>query len=106
MKHCCVDDPADLCSVNINGQKLTDVKEEDLSLFDSVAYVNASDNLLPFGTAECHYYLNLQIQSFMYSKCLDVFDAFPIIRELEMPVNGLRGLKLKLGQYMNLEVIF
>ena len=49
MKHCCVDDPVDLCSVNISGQKLTDVKEEDLSLFDNVAYVNASDNLLPFG---------------------------------------------------------
>ena len=34
----------------------------------------------------------------------DAFDAFPIIRELEMPVNGLRGLRLQLGQYMNLEV--
>ena len=49
MKHCCVDDPADLCSVNISGQSFTDVKEEDFSLFDNVAYVNAAENYLPLG---------------------------------------------------------
>lgn len=48
MKHCCVEDPSDLCSVNISGQNLTEVKEEDFSLFDNVAYVNASENILPF----------------------------------------------------------
>lgn len=50
MKHCCVDDPSDLCSVNINGQLFTDVKEEDFSLFDNVAYVNAAENYLPLGS--------------------------------------------------------
>ena len=49
MKHCCVEDPSDLCSVNVSGQDLVDIKEEDLALFDNVAYVNASDNLLPIG---------------------------------------------------------
>ena len=49
MKHCCVDDPADLCSVNISGQGFNDVKEEDFALFDNVAYVNASENYLPLG---------------------------------------------------------
>ena len=49
MKHCCVEDPSDLCSVNISGKEITDVKEEDLALFDNVAYVNASENYLPFG---------------------------------------------------------
>lgn len=49
MKHCCVEDPADLCSVNISGQNLSDVKAEDFKLFDNVAYVNASENILPLG---------------------------------------------------------
>ena len=49
MKHCCVEDPSDLCSVNISGKEITEVKEEDLALFDNVAYVNASENFLPFG---------------------------------------------------------
>ena len=49
MKHCCVEDPSDLCSVNISGEGLTEVKEEDFALFDNVAYVNASENILPFG---------------------------------------------------------
>ena len=49
MKHCCVEDPADLCSVNISGQGFSDVKEEDFQLFDNVAYVNAAENFLPLG---------------------------------------------------------
>lgn len=50
MKHCCIEDPSDLCSININGQGFSDVKKEDLPLFDNVAYVNAAENYLPFGT--------------------------------------------------------
>lgn len=49
MKHCCVEDPSDLCSVNISGQEMSEVKEDDLALFDNVAYVNAAENYLPFG---------------------------------------------------------
>ena len=49
MKHCCVEDPSDLCSVNIAGKELSEVKEEDFALFDNVAYVNAAENYLPFG---------------------------------------------------------
>lgn len=49
MKHCCVEDPSDLCSVNISGQEMSEVKEDDLALFDNVAYVNAAENFLPFG---------------------------------------------------------
>ena len=39
----------DLCSVNISGQGLSEAKEEDLQLFDNVAYINASENILPLG---------------------------------------------------------
>lgn len=28
---------------------MSEVKEDDLALFDSVAYVNAAENYLPFG---------------------------------------------------------
>jgi len=49
MKLFCVDDPSDLCSINISGQLLSDVKEEDFSLFDNIAYVNAAENFLTVG---------------------------------------------------------
>ena len=49
MKHCSVSDPCDLCSVNISGQQLNDVKEDDFLLFDNVAYMNAAENLLSVG---------------------------------------------------------
>lgn len=58
MKHCCVEDPSDLCSVNIAGQEMSEVKEDDLALFDSVAYVNAAENYLPFGMLCVHAYVS------------------------------------------------
>ena len=44
-----MEDPSDLCSVNIAGKEMMDVKQDDLALFDNVAYVNASENFLAFG---------------------------------------------------------
>ena len=49
MKHSCVEDPNDLCSVNVSGVGLSEMKEEDLVLFDNVAYVNAGENFLSLG---------------------------------------------------------
>ncbi|XP_053404342.1 X-ray radiation resistance-associated protein 1-like isoform X2 [Mercenaria mercenaria] len=83
MRHCCVEDPSDLCSVNISGKEISEVKEEDLALFDNVAYVNASENFLPF----------------------EAFRGFPILRELEMPLNALRSIKPNIGDYPSLEVL-
>ncbi|ESP05046.1 hypothetical protein LOTGIDRAFT_230081, partial [Lottia gigantea] len=83
MKHCCVEDPSDLCSVNISGQGFTEVKEDDLVLFDNVAYVNAAENYLPF----------------------EAFRGFPILRELEVPLNGLRSLQIKPTDYITLELL-
>ncbi len=60
MKHCCVEDPTDLCSVNIGGQGLSEVKEDDFALFDNVAYVNSSENILPFGKI-CTSKINLKL---------------------------------------------
>ncbi|XP_030838341.1 X-ray radiation resistance-associated protein 1-like [Strongylocentrotus purpuratus] len=83
LTHCCVEDPTDLCSINISGQDLTEVKQEDFELFINVAYVNAGENLLPF----------------------DAFNHFPIIRELELPLNGLRGIHLDYNHFPYLEVL-
>ncbi|XP_033759734.1 X-ray radiation resistance-associated protein 1-like [Pecten maximus] len=83
MKHCCVEDPVDLCSVNIAGKELTEYKEEDFQLFDNVAYVNAAENYLP----------------------LEAFRGFPIIRELEVPLNAIRNIKLNPGDYPHLEMV-
>ncbi|XP_046584130.1 X-ray radiation resistance-associated protein 1-like [Haliotis rubra] len=83
MKQCCVEDPSDLCSINIAGKELSEVKEDDFSLFDNVAYVNAGENYLPF----------------------EAFRGFPIIRELEMPLNGLRSLKIDVTDYPYLELL-
>ncbi|XP_023932305.1 X-ray radiation resistance-associated protein 1-like [Lingula anatina] len=83
MKHSCVEDPSDLCSVNICGKGITEVKEEDLGLFDNVAYVNAGENFLPF----------------------EAFRGFPIIRELEIPLNGLRGIRITRKDFPHMEVL-
>ena len=68
MKHCCIEDPSDLCSVNISGQGLTEVKEEDFALFDNVAYVNASENILPFGESRI-IQLQQDLDSVLYRFC-------------------------------------
>ncbi|XP_033637253.1 X-ray radiation resistance-associated protein 1-like [Asterias rubens] len=83
IKHCCVDDPTDVCSINITDKELTDVKEEDFQLFDNVAYINAGENLLPF----------------------EAFTNFPIVRELEMPLNALRGIRVEFDDFPCLEVL-
>jgi hypothetical protein len=49
LKHCCVQDPADLCTVNVAGQSLTDAVSKDFELFENVVVVNAADNLLGLG---------------------------------------------------------
>ena len=54
MKLFCVDDPSDLCSINISGQRLSEVKEDDFPLFHNVAYVNAAENFLTIGMSQIY----------------------------------------------------
>ncbi|XP_050786331.1 X-ray radiation resistance-associated protein 1 isoform X2 [Gopherus flavomarginatus] len=42
----CVKIPSDLCSVDISNKNLVSAKEDDFEQFDSVAYINATENLL------------------------------------------------------------
>ena len=44
-----MNDPSDLCTVNISGQSLTDAASEDFEMFHNVVVINAADNLLPLG---------------------------------------------------------
>ncbi|NWZ27200.1 XRRA1 protein, partial [Asarcornis scutulata] len=79
MKHHCLKNPSDLCSVNISCQNLA--KEDDFEKFDCVAFINAAENLLT----------------------LEPFRKFPGLRELELSLNGLRNLKITAGDFLHLE---
>lgn len=83
LKHCCVEDPGDLCKVDVACQDLTDAREEDFELFPNVAYINAGENMLPF----------------------ESFRSFESLRQLEIPLNGLRGLKVSFEDFPSLEVL-
>ncbi|NXD11254.1 XRRA1 protein, partial [Nothocercus nigrocapillus] len=79
MKHHCLKNPSDLCTVNISNQNLA--KEDDFEKFDCVAFINAAENLLT----------------------LEAFRKFPGLRELELSLNGLRNLKITAGDFLRLE---
>ncbi|XP_023656261.1 X-ray radiation resistance-associated protein 1 isoform X2 [Paramormyrops kingsleyae] len=75
--------PSELCSVDISGQKLYSVNLENVEEFDNVAYINASDNRLN----------------------LEAFSGFPILRELELSLNGLRNIIVKDRDFPHLETL-
>ncbi|XP_044878406.1 X-ray radiation resistance-associated protein 1 isoform X2 [Mauremys mutica] len=58
-------------------------KEDDFEQFDSVAYINATENLLT----------------------LEAFRKFSGLRELELSLNGLRNLKISAGDFLHLEIL-
>ncbi|XP_047661815.1 X-ray radiation resistance-associated protein 1 isoform X2 [Tachysurus fulvidraco] len=79
----CVERPSDLCSVDISERKLESVTLEGLEQFDSVAYINASDNFLT----------------------LEAFSRFPALRELELLLNGLSTVEVNAVDFPRLEVL-
>ncbi|XP_074966890.1 X-ray radiation resistance-associated protein 1 [Phalacrocorax aristotelis] len=81
MKHHCLKNPSDLCSVNISSQNLVSAKEDDFEKFDCVAFINAAENLLT----------------------LEPFRKFPGLRKLQLSLNGLRNLKITAGDFLHLE---
>ncbi|XP_070605514.1 X-ray radiation resistance-associated protein 1 isoform X2 [Erythrolamprus reginae] len=78
-----VENPSDLCSVNISHQNFASARENDFLQFDSVAYINATENLLT----------------------LEIFRNFPGLRELDLSLNGLRNLKVRTGDFPHLEIL-
>ncbi|XP_062054242.1 X-ray radiation resistance-associated protein 1 isoform X2 [Lepus europaeus] len=83
LKHHCVRKPSDLFSVNVSGLKLNQAKEKDFKNFHSVIYINASENTLP----------------------LEVFNAFPALKELELAFNGIKTVYVKYGDFRLLEFL-
>ncbi|XP_074832784.1 X-ray radiation resistance-associated protein 1 isoform X2 [Carettochelys insculpta] len=79
----CVKIPSDLCSVDISNKNLVSAKEDDFEQFDSIAYINATENLLT----------------------LEAFRKFSGLRELELSLNGLRNLKISAGDFLRLEIL-
>lgn len=60
LKHSCVEDPADLCSINVSAKNIANAQTEDFQLFDNVAYINAADNRLPLGNLWCSHKNKIQ----------------------------------------------
>ncbi|KAM9846376.1 X-ray radiation resistance-associated protein 1 [Aulostomus maculatus] len=78
-----VDKPSELCFVDISEQKLKSVKPDDLRLFDSVAYVDASVNFLS----------------------VDSFCSFVSLRELNLSLNGLCNVTFDAADFPHLKVL-
>ncbi|XP_029770371.1 X-ray radiation resistance-associated protein 1 isoform X2 [Suricata suricatta] len=83
LKHHCVREPPDLCTINVSGLKLSKAKEKDFKHFHSVIYINASENLLP----------------------LEAFHTFPALKELELAFNGIKTIYVKYGDFKFLEFL-
>ena len=83
LKHHCVKNPSDLCSINVSGLKFSQAKDKDFKHFNSVIYINASENLLP----------------------LEAFHTFPALKELELAFNCIKTVYVKYGDFKSLEFL-
>ncbi|XP_042354596.1 X-ray radiation resistance-associated protein 1 isoform X2 [Plectropomus leopardus] len=79
----CVDKPSELCTVDISEQKLNSVKQEELKVFDNVAYIDASINSLSLGS----------------------FSSFVSLRELNLSLNGLCNMTFNAADFPHLKVL-
>ncbi|XP_038565043.1 X-ray radiation resistance-associated protein 1 isoform X1 [Micropterus salmoides] len=79
----CVDEPSELCSVDVSEQKLNSVKPEDLKVFGNVAYIDASINSLSLGS----------------------FSNFVSLRELNLSLNGLCNMTFHAADFPHLQVL-
>ncbi|KAM6907152.1 X-ray radiation resistance-associated protein 1 [Xenentodon cancila] len=79
----CVDEPFQLCSVDISERKLNAVKPEDFKVFENVAYIDASINSLSLGS----------------------FGCFAALRELNLSLNGICNMTFDVASFPHLEVL-
>ncbi|XP_068122719.1 X-ray radiation resistance-associated protein 1 isoform X2 [Hyperolius riggenbachi] len=75
--------PSDLCAVDISDKDLSTASPDEFVQFNSVAFINATENRL----------------------VLEDFLTFPALRELELSMNGIRRIKLQPGDLPHLEVL-
>jgi len=82
--HCAkLDDPQDICSIDISNQGLTGAKEDDFDLFTNLFHVNAAEK-------------ELQLESLA---------AFPNLREIQMQFNSLSRAKITPHQFKHLDTL-
>lgn len=79
-----INDPLDLCNINICGKGLNQVNEEDFSLFENIFHIDAAEN-------------NLLLMNFR---------KFPSLKELELPLNELSGsINIDEKDFLQLEIL-
>ncbi|RVE63780.1 hypothetical protein OJAV_G00139510 [Oryzias javanicus] len=78
-----VDDPSQICSIDISERKLNSVKPEDFQVFQNIAYIDASINSLSLGPFSC----------------------FPSLRELNLSLNRIQNLDLDSADFHQLQVL-
>lgn len=81
MQLCCVDDPLDLCSVDISAKNLKNIKEEDMGLFENITDINANENNLNF----------------------EAFRSFQNLKNLLLACNNIKTIRLKHEEFNSLE---
>ncbi|XP_069825598.1 X-ray radiation resistance-associated protein 1 isoform X2 [Dendropsophus ebraccatus] len=75
--------PSDLCAADVSDRRLTSAQWEEFQQFTCLAYINASENLLP----------------------LESFQTFPALRELDLSMNGIHRITVIPGEFPHLEVL-
>ncbi|KAM4046064.1 X-ray radiation resistance-associated protein 1 [Anomaloglossus baeobatrachus] len=75
--------PSDLCSADVSDRGLTSAHGERWEHFSCLAYMNASENMLP----------------------LETFRTFPALRELDLSMNGIHRITVIPGDFPQLEVL-
>eukprot|EP00731_Ephydatia_muelleri_P018176 Em0011g216a len=81
LQHCCIKNPKDLCVCHINGMDLTGYITVELSSFDNVVYINASENRL----------------------LLEAFKSLPLLQELELALNGITDIHVSQKDFSRLQ---
>ncbi|XP_063688099.1 X-ray radiation resistance-associated protein 1-like isoform X2 [Bolinopsis microptera] len=78
-----LDDPQDICSIDISNQGLNAAKEDDFDLFINLFHINAAEN-------------NLKLE------CLS---SFPMVREIQFQFNSLSKVKLSPNHFLHLDTL-
>ncbi|XP_024121887.1 X-ray radiation resistance-associated protein 1 [Oryzias melastigma] len=78
-----VDDPSQICFVDISERKLNSVNPEDFRVFTNIAYIDASINSLSLGP----------------------FSHFPSLRELNLSLNRIQNLDVDSAHFHHLQVL-
>lgn len=83
MQLCCVEDPLNLSIVDISTKDLTQIKEEDMNLFENIIEIKANENFLN----------------------LESFRNFPNLKDLYLACNNIKTIRLRHEDFICLETL-